>query len=164
MPWSLLARDLFLLLSTLVLWRADAALRAEPGALHVAVALPAGVLVAICAYLAHEWGHLLGARASGAVVHFPERATSTFLFFFDVGRSSRGQFLAMSLGGFAASAAVVPLLFARLPWDALSTRVALGLVMAGVLATLVTELPPFFRVLRGAPLPRGFVYRSDAGF
>ena len=68
----------------------------------------------------------------------------------------------MSLGGFAASAIVVPLLFVYLPAGALSTWVALALASAGVLATIVLELPPFFRVLRGAPLPRGPVYKGNA--
>ena len=162
MPWKLLARDALLLALTLGLWRLDAPLRGEPGALPVLVAIAAGVLAALCGYLAHEWGHLLGARACGSVVHFPERATSTFLFFFDVGRNERRHFLAMSLGGFAATALVVPLLLVGLPDGALSTYVALALVAAGVIATLASELPPFFRVLRGAPLPRGFVYRNDA--
>jgi hypothetical protein len=88
--------------------------------------------------------------------------TSTFLFFFDVGANDRRQFLAMSLGGFAASAIALPVLFERLPAGALSSWVAMGLAAAGLVATLVTELPPFFRVMRGAPLPRGFVYRDGA--
>ena len=162
MPWKLLARDALLVALAFVLWHVDAALRGGPGALPVIVSVGAGALAAVCAYLAHEWGHLLGARASGGVVHFPRRVTSTFLFFFDVGRSERRQFLAMSLGGFAASALAVPLLVARLPRGALASYVALALTAAGVIATLATELPPFFRVLRGAPLPRGLVYRDGA--
>ena len=31
----------------------------------------------------------------------------------------------------------------------------------GVLATAVLELPPFFAVMRGAPLPRGTAYVGD---
>jgi membrane-associated protease RseP (regulator of RpoE activity) len=120
------------------------------------------VLAAIAVYLVHEWGHLLAARAAGSRVHYPERVTSTFLFFFDVGANDRRQFLAMSLGGFAASAIALPVLFVSVPPGTLSSRVALALAGAGLVATLVTELPPFFRVLRGAPLPRGFVYRDGA--
>jgi hypothetical protein len=161
-PWRLLVRDLLLLAATLAAWRLDAALRAESGALAASVAVGAGVLAAVSGYLAHEWGHLLAALASGSRVHFPKRVTSTFLFFFDVGRNDRRRFLAMSLGGFAASAGVVLLLLVALPAGALSTWVALALVGAGVTATLVLELPPFFRVLAGAPLPRGAVYRGDA--
>jgi hypothetical protein len=162
LPWHLLARDLLLVALTAFVWRADAALRGEAGWLPALVAVCAGALAALCSYLAHEWGHLLAARASGSAVHFPERPSSAFLFFFDVGRNGRRQFLAMSLGGFAASAAVLAWLLASLPDGALSSRVALLLVALGLLATLATELPPFLRVLRGAPLPRGLVYRDGA--
>ena len=68
----------------------------------------------------------------------------------------------MSLGGFAASAIAIPVLWTQ---PAAGRARDLGGVRAGrrgVVATLATELPPFFRVLRGAPLPRGFVYRDDA--
>jgi hypothetical protein len=155
----MLARDVLLLVLTGLVWRADAALRGESGALSALVGVAAGALAAIAVYLAHEWGHLLAARAAGSRVHYPERVTSTFLFFFDVGANDRRQFLAMSLGGFATSAVALPLLFASVP-AALSGWVAMGLAGAGLVATLVTELPPFLRVLRGAPLPRGFVYRD----
>jgi len=33
-------------------------------------------------------------------------------------------------------------------------------IAAGVLATAALELPPFFRVLRGGPIPRGLGYRA----
>ena len=162
LPWRMLVRDALLVASTWFVWRADALLRIETGFVPAAVAVLAGTLAALCAYLAHEWGHLLAAKASGAVVHYPERVTSTFLFFFDVARSDSRQFLAMSLGGFAASAIALPLLVLWLPAGALSTCVAYALAGAGLIATLATELPPFFRVLRGGRLPRGFVYRDDA--
>jgi hypothetical protein len=160
LPWRMLVRDAVLVALTWFAWRADALLRIETGFVPAAVAVLAGTLAALCAYLAHEWGHLLAAKASGAAVHYPERITSTFLFFFDVARSDSRQFLAMSLGGFAASAIALPLLVLALPAGALSTWVAYALAGAGLVATLATELPPFFRVLRGGRLPRGFVYRD----
>jgi hypothetical protein len=162
MPWHMLARDLAVVALTLAAWRADAALRADPGVLPLALGLLTGILTAISGYFVHEWGHLLAARASGAAVEYPKSLTSTFLFFFDVGRSDRRQFLAMSLGGFAASALSVPLLLAALPGGSLSSWTAYLLIVLGVVATVATELPLFFRVLRGAPLPRGFVYRDGA--
>jgi hypothetical protein len=65
------------------------------------------------------------------------------------------------VGGYARDAvrdaAIVAALAAWLP-----LHVALGLTAAGVLATLVLEVPPFVRVLRNAPLPRGAAYVSDA--
>lgn len=65
------------------------------------------------------------------------------------------------MGGFLATALVVALLLALLPRDALAGQVALGLTAAGVLATAVLELPPFFRVLAGGPIPRGAAYVAD---
>ena len=162
LPWRMLVRDALIVALTWFVWRADALLRIETGFVPAAVAVLAGVLAAVSAYLAHEWGHLLAAKASGAVVHYPERIASTFLFFFDVSRNDARQFLAMSLGGFAASAIALPLLVIWLPAGALSTWVAYALAGAGLVATLATELPPFFRVARGGRLPRGFVYREDA--
>jgi len=158
----MLARDVLLLLLTALAWRADTAVRGEPGALPALVAVAAGALAAIAVHLTHEWGHLLAARAAGSRVHYPERVSSTFLFFFDVGANDRRQFLAMSLGGFAGSAIALPVLFASVPAGALSSWVAMGLAGAGFVASLVTELPPFLRVMHGAPLPRGFVYRDGA--
>lgn len=148
-------RDLGLLGLTLALWRLDAGLRGAPGALAAAVAVAAGALTAVAGYLAHEWGHLSAARFAGSVVHLPESPASPFLFRFDPERNGRREFLAMSAGGFAASAAVVALLLAALPLDALSGRVALALTGLGVLATALLEIPPAWRVLRGGPLPRG---------
>jgi hypothetical protein len=124
-------------------------------------ACAAGAATALCGYLAHEWGHLLGARLGRATVHPPARVTDAFLFRFDADRNGPRQFAAMSVGGLAASAAVVAALLSWLPLGALSSRVALGLTAAGVLATALLEVPPFVRVLRGGPVPRGAAYASS---
>jgi hypothetical protein len=158
----MLIRDLLVVALTLALWHVDASLRETTSFLSVLVAILAGAFAAISGYLAHEWGHLIGARLSGGIVHFPKSVVSTFLFYFDTKNSDRRQFLSMSLGGFAASAVVTPLLILALPAGAISTYIALVLVVAGLIATAWLELPLYFRVLRGAPLPRGFVFRSDA--
>jgi hypothetical protein len=162
-PWGHALRDALLVAATLALWRADAALRADGGALAiaVAVAVAAGVMTAVAGYLAHEWGHFLGARAGGSALRLPASAREVFLFNFDVRRSTPRQFVLMSSGGFAASLAVIVLLVAVLPLPALSALVALGLTAAGVVATAVLEVPPFVRVLRGGPLPRGAAYVSE---
>lgn len=156
-------RDGAIVAAALALWSVDARLRGEPGPGPALAAVTAGALTALAGYLAHEWGHLLGGRLGGAVLHPPARVTDTFLFRFDTDRNGRAQFAAMSLGGFAASAVVVAALAAWLPLHALSGQVALALTAAGVLATVVLELPPFARVLRGAPIPRGAAYVSGAG-
>ncbi len=118
-------------------------------------------MAVVCAFLAHEWGHFLGPRAGGSVVHPPAGAWTLFLFKFDRERNGRSQFLAMSLGGFAASALVLAVFLLMLPWNALATKLAVGFALFGVVLTLVLEVPVAWRVGRGAPLPRGAVYQSS---
>lgn len=144
---------------TLVAWRLDASARG--GTAEWLTAPIAGTLTAICGYLFHEWGHLAAALASKSEVRLPERATEIFLFNFDVDRNDARQFTTMSCGGFAASAIAIVFLLAVLPPGALATRISLLLVVLGIVATAVLELPPFFRVLRGGPMPRGVAYVSD---
>jgi len=154
------ARDLGLLVATLALWAAEARLRGDGGALAAATGVAAGALAGLCAYLAHEWGHLVGAKLGGAVVHRPRRVATVFLFNFDSDANGPREFAWMSSGGFAASAAGLALLLVVLPFDARAGRVALVVAVLGVLATAVLELPPFFRVLRSGPIPRGLGYRT----
>ena len=163
MPWKLAVRDLLLLAATGLLWLADTRLRGSEEGSSMVLAMVTGAMTALCGYLVHEWGHLAGARLGGGVVHPADRATSVFLFRFDSDRNDRARFLWMSSGGFAASAVAVVLLLATLPLDATSGRVALGLVVMGVLATFVLEVPVAWRVARGAPLPRGAAYTSSSG-
>ena len=154
-------RDAGVLLATLAFWAADSLLRNDGGAAALTVAALAGSLTALTGYLVHEWGHLLAARATGSVVHLPERLASVFLFRFDADRNSRAQFLAMSLGGFVASGLSVALLLKILPLDTTAGMLALVLTGLGVLATIVLEFPAFFRVARGAAIPNGAAYVSS---
>jgi hypothetical protein len=160
-PWKHALRDIGLVLLTLAVWRLDAWARASGSALEWATAPVAGALTAIAGYLFHEWGHLAAARAAGSVVRLPASAGEIFLFNFNSDRNSSRQFLTMSMGGFIASGISIVFLFAVLPLDTLAGKIALGLVALGVLATAVLELPPFFEVMRGAPLPRGTAYVGD---
>jgi hypothetical protein len=164
MLYKLAFRDLLVLAACLGCWALDARVgRASGGALSWAsAALSAGVS-ALVAFLAHEWGHLAGAWLTKSEVYMPRRLTSLFLFHFDTARNDRRQFLAMSLGGFVASAMVVALVVAFVPLDALAGQVTLALVGLGVLATLVLEVPTALGVHRGAPLPRGAVYEPIEG-
>jgi hypothetical protein len=118
-------------------------------------------LTAICGYLFHEWGHLAGALASKSRVRLPERTSEIFLFNFDVDRNDARQFTTMSSGGFMASALAITFLFLVLPAGVLATKISLALVALGIAATAVLELPPFFRVLRGGPMPRGAAFVGD---
>jgi hypothetical protein len=155
MPWKHGLRDLALLAATLVLWRADAAVRGDAGVWPVLIAVATGTLTTFIGYLAHEWGHFAGARAGGSIVRVPTSAREILLFNFDSDRNSREQFLLMSSGGFLASALVIALFLAVLPLPSLAALIALGLTAAGVIATAILEVPPFVRVLRGGEIPRG---------
>ena len=125
------------------------------------LAIAAGVLVAVSGFLAHEWGHLLGAVVSGGSVRAPERLVSVFLFAFDTARSTRRQFLMMSYGGYLGTALSLVVIAVVVDPTRLSGLVAWGLVAVGVLATLALEIPTTVRVARGGALPTGGVYASD---
>ena len=124
-------------------------------------AIAAGLLIPFAGFLVHEWGHLLGAIASKARVEYPRTIWAIFLFRFDVVRSSRGQFLAMSNGGFIASVLLVVLLLSLLSVHYIGDIIALALTGLGVLATFVLELPVAWKVWHGAPLPTGAAFVSD---
>jgi hypothetical protein len=48
-----------------------------------------------------------------------------------------------------------------LPRDQLSGQVGLAIVVIGIVATLVAEVPTTIRVARGGQMPHGHVYRSE---
>jgi hypothetical protein len=160
MPWKHALRDVGLVLVTLVIWRADATLRHESGVLPIVIAVAAGAMASFVGYLAHEWGHFIAARVGGSVMRTPSSPAEIFLFNFDSDRNGREQFLLMSSGGFLASAIVVVFFLITLPFPSLSSLVAFGLTIAGVVATAVLEVPPFMRVLHGGSIPRGGAYGS----
>jgi hypothetical protein len=151
-----LGRDLAIAGGAVGLGAWDAALRAT-GALPWVVGGACGVLVTVTAFLAHEWGHWIGAVASGGRVARP-RGTSAFLFHYDTGRSTRAQFLWMSAGGYVASAIGLAIIAAWADLATASGVVALALSGLGVAVTLVLEVPTTVRVARGGPLPTGGVY------
>ncbi len=132
------------------------------GAVHVVTAL----MTVFVGYLLHEWGHLFGAWLLRSAVEYPSSINETmFLFRFDNGRNNRSQFFSMALGGFVSSFITVVVLFWLLPWSLLASKVALALTVLGVIATFVIEVPEFWGVLRGGPMPNGaaFVTHADAG-
>lgn len=159
----LLIRDLLLVAATLALW--NGVLRAgDESATAIALNILAGLMTVLTGYLAHEWGHLLGAWSRNSVVQLPTRLTSTFLFNFDVGCNDRRQFNAMAAGGFVASIVFVVLLLILVPWNLLAGKIALSLTAIGVAATFILEVPTAWRVLRGAPLPsQGPAFVSTSG-
>lgn len=131
---------------------------ASGGEESVSWQIAAGVLGGMCGYFAHEWGHLLGAALSGSRFAFSPSLASPFLFRFDTEASSRQQFLAMSLSGFAASLVVLGLLLGFLPLGLLATRITLGVVLGGLALTLFIEVPLLVHVMRGGRAPRATVF------
>ena len=161
---QLALRDGAIVVGVLGLWRVLLAQTpGAEGAGPIALSAVTALLTTLLGYLAHEWGHLLGAMAAGAAFQLPATPfESFFLFRFDRGRSSRAQFFAMALGGFAASILSVLLFVLVLPGGVLATPLTLGLVALGVVATFVIEVPEFWRVWRGGPLPDGPAFISGS--
>jgi len=151
---KLALRELIVLIVCLGLWQLDAALRAQGGGIAIAVALVTALSTVLAGFLAHEWGHLGGAWLTRSAVA-PGGLFSPFVFYFDTERNTARQFVGMSLGGFVTSCVVVALVFALVPLRTLAGQLALGVVLLGVVATLILEVPAAWKVAHGAPLPRG---------
>jgi hypothetical protein len=126
----LLLRDALITAACACLWWLD--LRGElTGAAGTVVSVLAGLSTGLVAFLAHEWGHAMGAKWSGARISFADRLISPFLFFFDTGASTRNQFIAMSMGGYVASAVALVAALLWLPRDQLSGQIGLVIVALG---------------------------------
>lgn len=160
-----LLRDSILLAITAALIVGDAMLTGSAGALPVIVGVAAGAMAAVLAFLIHEWGHLIGTFASGGVAHARPSLGAIFLFHFDVEKSTRKQFLAMSYGGYLATAIAVIPLAAWIDVSRVSGITGLVLSVLGIGATLILEIPTTVKVARGGTLPSGGVYegRPDPG-
>jgi len=151
LPIHMLLRDVAVLVATFALWSWSRELDAVHSVLAIPVAILAGASAAVAGFLLHEWGHLLGALIAGSAVSYPSTIRSIFLFKFGE-KNDRRQFLWMSAGGFAASIVVIAVMAVTLSFNAVADWIALALVVAGVLATFILEIPPAWRVLRGAPV------------
>ena len=127
------------------------------------VAVLTGVLVPVLGFLLHEWGHLLGTWMSGGIAHAPSSLMTFFLFYFDVEKSTRRQFLAMSFGGYLATFFVVLGLIAWIDLSRWSGMIALVLSVLGIGVTVALELPTTWKVWRGERLPTGGVYIGEPG-
>jgi len=152
-------RDIALLICCALLWQYALPQAAILNSwLSIPLQVGVALLTTLVGFLVHEWGHLLGALAYRARVYAPHRWYELFLFHFDGRNNDARQFIAMSIGGFIASALVVVVLLTLLPLGTLAGIMALVFGGLGVLATFVLEFPTTWRVMRGAPLPSGFVY------
>lgn len=154
MTFKLALRDTALILATVLLWQLSQKPDAQGFAWYLPVAILTGLMIPICGFLAHEWGHLFGAWASQAKVHMPQSVFTIFLFDYKPAENSREQFMSVSYGGFIVSGLVVALLLAVLSFDRLADQIALALTVLGVLATFVLEIPPAWRVYKGGPFPQ----------
>ncbi len=150
---KLALRDLVLVALLAGFWWLTAEHSAGEGPLSDFVGLLAGLGLGVSVYLLHEWGHLLGALATGSVVHAPESLGSRFLFSFDSKANSRRQFLTMSLTGFAVTGAALVAAYTVLPDGQLATRVARGAVLFLTFLLVFIELPLFLWALLRGSLP-----------
>ncbi len=122
-------------------WQGFAQLTAADGALADALGVVLGLSVALACYFGHEWGHLLGALATGSKVAAPEKLTGLSLFSFDSKVNDRRQFLVMSFSGFAMTGVALAVVYFLLPDGLLATRVARGGVLFLTTLTVVLEFP-----------------------
>jgi hypothetical protein len=121
-----------------------------------------GVLLGACAFLLHEWGHLLGAFATRSVV--TPSASLRSHFHFDSRANSRRQFLVMSATGFVATGVALWVAYGVLPSELLATRVARGAVMFLAFLGVVLELPLVLHALVSGRVPPvdGLAARAQA--
>ncbi|CAM9891376.1 unnamed protein product [Discosporangium mesarthrocarpum] len=136
-----LVRDLVIVTLAGLAWRLLAPRSAGVGFVADLSGWIVGVLLFVCAYLAHEWSHYLGAVASGGKAEIGDNLSSGFLFSFGPEGNTLGTFVAMSLGGFAATAAAIAFFYLGLPDEYLATRVARGGVLFLALLGVTLELP-----------------------
>jgi hypothetical protein len=134
-------RDAILVGVTLLLWWALAERSAGSGFLSDLSGWVVGTMLFVCAYLAHEWSHFLGAVAMGSRVEVGQRLGSGFLFSFPAEGNRISQFVVMSLAGFLATGIAITLCYVALPEAYFATRVARGGVLFLGLLGLVLELP-----------------------
>jgi hypothetical protein len=152
---NLAARDLFIVALIVGVWTAGRRFTPADGAVFWALSIVGGLGFGIIGFLIHEWGHLAGSLLSRSVVFPAPRLSEALLFHFDSERNDRRQFLWMSMGGYAATAAWIAIAFAIADRSRWSDRIGLGIVSFGFFATFITEVPMTVRVWRGAPLPMG---------
>jgi hypothetical protein len=136
-----LARDVAILAVAALAWPFLSPLSAGTGAVSDVIGVLLGLLLGACAYLLHEWGHLLGALANGSTLRLGTSLRSPSLFTYDSRRNSAAQFLIMSFAGFAPTVFALWAVYALLPSDLLATRVARGAVVFLGFLGLVLEVP-----------------------
>ncbi len=141
MLYRFIVRDLAIVALATIAWWLLAARSAGTGFVADLSGWIVGLLLFVCAYLAHEWSHYLAALAAGGKAGVGENLASGFLFSFGPEGNTLGTFVAMSLGGFAATGAAIAFFYLGLPDAYLATRVARGGVLFLALLGVTLELP-----------------------
>jgi len=147
-------RDLTIIAVAIGLWWLLAQRSSGVGVTADFAGVTAGLMLGACAYLLHEWGHLLGALATRSRLKAAQSLRAAFIFSFDSKQNSLAQFLVMSFSGFAATAAVVWAFYVYLPDGLLATRVARGVVLLLAFGGLAVEFPLVLFALRKRAIPR----------
>jgi hypothetical protein len=148
-----LLRDSIILALSLSLWQLFAPRSAGADFIADFTGWVVGSMLGVCAYLAHEWSHYLGAVVMRSKVRVGENLASGFLFSFDSESNRLSQFVVMSLAGFAATALVVLAYYTWLPDAYLASRVARGGALFLAFLGVVLELPLLLAgvITRGVP-------------
>ena len=134
-------RDGVLIFATGLGWLLLASFSAGQGLLAETIAVLLGVLGGLCAWVLHEWGHVLAAKSVGSTLRAPTKLFSVYLFGFDNKAHTRGQFVVMALGGFLATALVFAFVMLSLPQDLLAAKVFRSLVLLEIAVTVALEVP-----------------------
>lgn len=101
-------------------------------------------------YLAHEWGHYLGARLAGADIPLGP-GTGLFLGLFDPAAHSRRQFMWMAVGGEVGYLVLaVPLVVTFWDWAPFQGLAVAGL--AFVVQALSVDIPVLSKIRKGADI------------
>ena len=145
-------RDLALIFALLTLWGAGDAWSQSSGLVLAGfVALGNAIFIGLAlGAIFHEWGHYIGARASGGkVTLIAPRGLSIFRFMFDFEENDRRQFHWMTYGGWIAHWGIVILLALFIPLDT-SNRVALiSAAAAFAFFAMAIELPVIMDSMKG---------------
>ena len=148
-----IARDALLISLFILSWQLLRSWHASTGSAGSAVALGSAAFVfayAAC-YMAHEWGHDLGARAFGAA---PARGSirGVALPLFDPSAHTRRQFLGLAYGGQLAYVATAAGIIAAFQPELAHRAASLGAI-AFVVQSLAVDQATLGPVLRGADIP-----------
>jgi hypothetical protein len=99
-------------------------------------------------HLIHEWGHYLGARASGATTTLKQGVHPLFFDYVFAANSPR-QFLVMSMGGLLGNLLLLAAMIALARPDALVLKSALAAVVGQLIFVIVLELPVSLAAVAG---------------